>query len=171
MAVIFCVAIVGCSSEAPTEEALSASRDEHAREGGENGDETGEESGTALSLDETYDTTRKGVRLVMAYNAEDNSFNGTVDHRRDLARSRVEVHLSNGVELGPTTPVDLGPAVKREVRLEATSENFDAWTPHAEVGVSEHRRRARLKFSVCLGLSLGTLINTRKAEWENFANA
>ena len=140
MAVIFCVAIVGCSSEAPTEEALSASRDEHAREGGENGGETGEESGTALSLDETYDTTRNGVRLVMAYNAEDNSFNGTVENVTDetLQEVRVEVHLSNGVELGPTTPVDLGPAVKREVRLEATSENFDAWTPHAEVGVSEH---------------------------------
>ena len=140
MAVIFCLAIVGCSSEAPTEEALSASRDEHAREGGEHGGETGEESGTVLSLNETYDTTRKGVRLVMAYNAEDNSFNGTVENITDetLREVRVEVHLSNGVELGPTTPVDLGPAVKREVRLEATSENFDAWTPHAEVGASEH---------------------------------
>ena len=140
LAVILCVAIVGCSSEAPTEEALSASRDEHAREGGESGGETGEESGTALALNETYDTTRKGVRLVMAYNTEDNSFNGTVENITDetLREVRVEVHLSNGVELGPTTPVDLGPAVKREVRLEATSENFDAWTPHAEVGVSEH---------------------------------
>ena len=140
LAVIFCLAIVGCSSEAPTEEALSASRDEHAREGGEHGGETGEESGTALSLNETYDTTRNGVRLVMAYNVEDNSFNGTVENITDetLREVRVEVHLSNGVELGPTTPVDLGPAVKREVRLEATSENFDAWTPHAEVGVGEH---------------------------------
>ena len=84
----------------------------------------------------TYDTTRKGVRLVMAYNAEDNSFNGTVENITDetLREVRVEVHLSNGVELGPTAPVDLDPAVKREVRLEATSENFDAWTPHAEVG-------------------------------------
>ncbi|MYF91344.1 MAG: hypothetical protein F4184_04195 [Gemmatimonadetes bacterium] len=140
LAVIFCVAIVGCSSEAPTEEALSASRANPAREGGENGGETGEESGTALSLNETYDTTRNGVRLVMAYNAEDNSFNGTVENITDetLREVRVEVHLSNGVELGPTTPVDLGPAVKREVRLETTSENFDAWIPHAEVGASEH---------------------------------
>ena len=120
---------------------LTASGDEHDREaGGDNGGEAGEESGTALSLDETYDAVRKGVRLVMSYDAEDNSFNGTVENTtgETLREVRVEVHLSNGRELGPTTPVDLDPAMEREVRLEATSTDFDAWTPHAEVGAGEH---------------------------------
>ena len=145
-AVVLCLGITGCSSETPTGEThdsdlLTASGDEHDREaGGDNGEEAGEESGTALSLDETYDAVRKGVRLVMSYDAEDNSFNGTVENTtgETLREVRVEVHLSNGRELGPTTPVDLDPAMEREVRLEATSTDFDAWTPHAEVGAGEH---------------------------------
>ena len=145
-AVVLCVGISGCSSESPTgethdSEVLTAGRDEHSREvGGDNGGEAGEESGTALSLDETYDAVRKGVRLVMSYDAEDNSFNGTVENTtgETLREVRVEVHLSNGRELGPTTPVDLDPAMEREVRLVATGSDFDAWTPHAEVGAGEH---------------------------------
>ncbi len=144
--VILCVAISGCSGDSPTGEArdfdvLTASVDEHARDGGgENGGEAGEESGTALSLNETYDSVRNDVRLVMSYDAEDNSFNGTVKNTTDetLRAVRVEVHLSNGKELGPTTPVDLGPGMEREVKLVATSKDFDAWTPHPEVGVGEH---------------------------------
>lgn len=145
-AVVLCVGISGCSSEAPTEGThdsgvLTASGDEHDREGGgDNGGEAGEESGTALSLDETYDAVRKGVRLVMSYDAEDNSFNGVVRNTtgETLREVRVEVHLSNGRELGPTIPVDLDPAMEREVRLVADSTDFDAWTPHAEVGAGEH---------------------------------
>lgn len=145
-AVVLCVGISGCSSESPTgethdSEVLTAEGGEHSREvGGESGGEAGEESGTALSLNETYDAVRKGVRLVMTYDAEDNSFNGTVENTtgETLREVRVEVHLSNGKELGPTTPVDLDPAMEREVRLEATSRDFDAWTPHAEVGAGEH---------------------------------
>ena len=145
-AVVLCVGISGCSSESPTEgthdsDVLTASGDEHDREGGgDNGGEAGEESGTALSLNETYDAVRKGVRLVMSYDAEDNSFNGTVENTtgETLREVRVEVHLSNGRELGPTTPVDLDPAMEREVRLVATGRDFDAWTPHAEVGAGEH---------------------------------
>ena len=144
-AVVLCVGISGCSDETPTgthdSDVLTASGDEHSREvGGESGGEAGEESGTALSLNETYDAVRKGVRLVMSYDAEDNSFNGVVENTtgETLWEVRVEVHLSNGKELGPTTPVDLDPAMEREVRLEATSRDFDAWTPHAEVGAGEH---------------------------------
>ncbi|MXY98067.1 MAG: hypothetical protein F4Z29_10045 [Gemmatimonadetes bacterium] len=51
---------------------------------------------------------------------------------------RVEVHLSNGTELGPTTPVDLAPGESVDVSLAATEEPFTGWTPHAEVGEGEH---------------------------------
>ena len=99
-----------------------------------------EESGTQLNLDKTYDTVRNGVRLIMSYDAETNSFEGTVENTTDetLEQVRVEVHLSNGVELGPTPSVDLSPGKKRDVQLNASSVDFSGWTPHAEVGSCEH---------------------------------
>ncbi len=96
----------------------------------------GEESGTSLTLTERYDTVRKGARLVLAYDAQSNAFTGTVENTTNstLQQVRVEVHLSNGVELGPTAPVDLAPGQKVDVTLPATDQAFDGWTPHAEVG-------------------------------------
>ena len=49
----------------------------------------------------------------------------------------VAVHLSNGIELGPTTPVDLKPSEKISVNLKATEKAFETWSTHAEVGSSE----------------------------------
>ncbi len=103
-------------------------------------DERGEEeSGELLKLDETYDTVRGGARLIISYLAEDNIFAGTVQNttKDTLAQVRVEIHLSNGIELGPTTPVDLVPGQMIEVTLAATSPTFDGWVPHAEVGAGE----------------------------------
>jgi len=115
-------------------------RSEHDRDGDGHHGEEGEESGTEFALNETYDEVRHGARLVLAYDAESNSFQGTVENStgETLERVRVEVHLSNGRELGPTTPADLGPGEKRDVKLTATSNNFDGWTAHPEVGSSEH---------------------------------
>ncbi|MYF97710.1 hypothetical protein F4212_01035 [Candidatus Poribacteria bacterium] len=100
-----------------------------------------EESGTQLNLDKTYDTVRNGVRLIMSYDAETNSFEGTVGNTTDetLEQVRVEVHLSNGVELGPTPSVDLSPGEKRDVQLSGTTMYYSGWTPHAEVGSCEHQ--------------------------------
>jgi hypothetical protein len=47
---------------------------------------------------------------------------------------RVEVHLSNGTELGPTTPVDLAPGERTAVELQATTAAFTGWTGHPESG-------------------------------------
>lgn len=95
-----------------------------------------EESGTELSLDETYDQARNGARLVLVYDAQSNSFKGHVENTTlgILKMVRAEVHLSNGVELGPTTPTDLGPGESMPVSLTAISNDFDGWTAHAEVG-------------------------------------
>jgi hypothetical protein len=57
---------------------------------------------------------------------------------RTLKRVRVEVHLSNGKELGPTTPADLDPGERRDIKLKATSKYSDGWTAHPEVGIGEH---------------------------------
>lgn len=68
------------------------------------------------------------------------SFKGTVENTTDetLKHVRVEVHSSNGVEFGPTTPGDLASSEQREIELVATSTDFTAWTAHPEVGGSEH---------------------------------
>lgn len=144
IAVILAVIISSCSNDRGANEKQdsdrpTASRGEHDRDGGEHGEE-GEEQGTALALNETYDEVRNGARLILDYDAQSNSFNGTAENTTDktLKRVRVEVHLSNGNELGPTTPVDLDPGEKRDVRLKATSKDFDGWTAHPEVGIGEH---------------------------------
>ena len=96
---------------------------------------TGEESGVQLALDETYDRVDAGARMVLSHNPEDNSFNGYVENTTEdtLRRVRVEVHLSTGVALGPTTPVDLAPGERKDIKLFAKNYEFDSWTVHPEV--------------------------------------
>jgi len=53
---------------------------------------------------------------------------------KTLTRVRIEVHLSNGTELGPTEPIDLEPGKKVEVKLSAEGQSFEWWKAHAEVG-------------------------------------
>lgn len=156
-AVMLAVAIGGCSRDARTDEShvsdsLTASRGEHDRDGDEHGregraeharergdNEESEESGTELALTERYDRVRNGVRLILAYDAKTNSFKGTVGNttERTLERVRVEVHLSNGIELGPTVLGDLKPGEKRDVKLTPEGKGFDGWTAHPEVGNAE----------------------------------
>jgi hypothetical protein len=95
-----------------------------------------EESGTELALDESYDKVRNGARLCLSYDAESNTFIGSAEKTTGniLKQVRVEVHLSNGTGLGPTTPTDLNPGERIEIRLEATNDDFDGWTAHPEVG-------------------------------------
>ena len=115
--------------------------DAGGEEGTEGGDEHGsdEEEGSgadALALDETHDEVRSGARLILKYDAPSNSFKGTVENTTNgvLDRVRVEVHLSNGAELGPTTPTDMAPGAVVSINLPATSASFTGWTAHAEVG-------------------------------------
>ena len=120
-------------------------REEHGAEGEEHGSEgkareehgsgsEGEESGQKLSLNEAWDNVRKGARLILSYNRQTNSFVGKVQNstQRMLCAVRVEVHLSNGTELGPTERTDLTSGQEVNVELSAVGENFDWWTTHAE---------------------------------------
>ncbi len=110
-------------------------------EGSESGSGGEEGSGAAnmLALDETFDMVRAGARLVLSYDAPSNSFEGTVENTTNgvLDQVRVEVHLSNGTELGPTTPRDMAPGEVVSIDMPATAASFTGWTPHAEVGGGE----------------------------------
>jgi len=100
----------------------------------------GEESGPRLAINETYNIVRKGVRLILTYDSNSSSFTGTVENvtKQTVPLVRVEIHLSNGTELGPTTPIDLAPGKKANVNLSAAGQSFDWWKAHAETGASEH---------------------------------
>ena len=108
---------------------------------GESGSESGGEEGSAnmLSPDETFDAVRDGARLILSYDAASNLFEGTVENTTNgvLDRVRIEVHLSNGTELGPTPPIALAPGEVLAIILQSTPDSFDGWIAHAEVGGGE----------------------------------
>ena len=118
-------AFAGCSN--------SSESGEH---GGEEHDEGSEESGTQFAPSETFDEVRAGARLILSYDSAANAFTGTVENTTGstLSRVRVEVHLSNGIELGPTTPVDMAPGEIVAITLPAGSQPFTSWSAHPEVG-------------------------------------
>ena len=144
--------LISCSadSEGPegnTGEGTEGSGGEHGSGGESGGEGAGEGSGSGgeeasaanLALDETFDQVRAGARLILIYDAPSNSFRGTVENTTNnvLSRVRIEVHLSNGTELGPTVPVDMAPGEVLAINMAATPEPFTGWIPHAEVGSGE----------------------------------
>ena len=143
MALLAAAGIGGCVGSqrmgqggAGVESSAGESGGEHGA-GGEGGEDGGSEEASAnlLTLNQTFDEVRLGARLVMAYDAASQTFVGTVENTTNgtLDQVRVEIHLSNGVELGPTTPVDMTPGQVIDVVLHASGQ-FDGWVPHAEVG-------------------------------------
>jgi predicted DNA-binding antitoxin AbrB/MazE fold protein len=141
--IVLTIVFTGCSNKPKSNaekkiETLEAEKGEHARDSESGGE--GEESGTQFGLNDVYDEVRKGAHLILAFDAENNIFKGTVENTSDavLEKVRVEVHLSNGIELGPTTPVDLKSGEKVDVELKASEKDFETWSTHAEVGSSEH---------------------------------
>lgn len=50
---------------------------------------------------------------------------------------RVEIHLSNGVELGPTRRIDLKAGKSIPVELSALDQTFTHWVTHPEAGNEE----------------------------------
>ena len=118
------------SSEASGESGTN----EHSRDV-ESGRE-GEESGTEYGLGDSFDEVRAGARLILSYDSGSNSFTGTVENttRSSLRNVRVEVHLSNGIELGPTVPVNLEAGETTTVKLVASSNAIETWSAHPEVG-------------------------------------
>ena len=127
------------SSEGASEHGGSGS---DGAEGGSGGDSAERSGANALALDEIYDVTRNGARLILRYDVENNQFIGTVENTISavLTRVRVEIHLSNGVELGPTTPTDLAAGEILDIVLDAGAQIFDSWTPACR-GRHERTRR------------------------------
>ncbi len=142
--ILLTILFAGCSNEPGNSkdkvkvlEALEAEKGEHEADVGEKGE--GEEDGTQFGLSDVYDVVKYGTHLVLSFDAESNTFIGTVENTsKELVKKvRVEVHLSNGTELGPTTSIDLKPGEQIKVELKATEKAFETWSAHAEVGNNE----------------------------------
>ncbi len=131
----------GETTEAETQEKGEAGEHTHEGETAEHTHEgEGEESGPEIGLDGTHNEVRKGVRLILSFDSGSSSFVGTVENvsEKTVSKVRVEVHLSNGTELGPTKLVNLAPGKKIKVKLSAVDQTFTWWKAHAEAGSSEH---------------------------------
>ncbi len=105
---------------------------EHSQRG-EHGEE-GEESGDYIGRDANWDTTRRGMRLTLSYDAARDAFTGTVHNTTEttICAVRVEVHLGGGPELGPTERQDLAAGESVAVTLRVDGESFASWTAHPE---------------------------------------
>ena len=160
-ALIGAAVLVGCANDTEREgrngersESTAMIGGEHGGSGGEGAGEHGgsgsegsgegsgggeEGSGAMLAPDQTFDMVRSGARLVLNYDAASNAFTGTVENTTNsvLTQVRIEVHLDNGTELGPTPRIDLAPGEAAAVNLVSTQASFNGWVAHAEVGGGE----------------------------------
>ena len=98
--------------------------------------EGGLEPSPDLTLIDTLHFHRAGAQGVLSYDLATNAFTGTVENttKATLRKVRVEVHLSNGITLGPTTPVDLAPGQVVAITIPASSQSFTFWSAYPEVG-------------------------------------
>ena len=94
------------------------------------------ESGTRYELTDTANVVRKGVKLIAWYDDSRSTFTGMLTNTTNetVQQVRVEIHLSNGNELGPTPRVDLAGGQSEAVELNASGQNFDWWSVHIEIG-------------------------------------
>lgn len=121
------------------------------REGRSEGDERGggehSQSGAGGEGEGAYvpKTTRQnklfanGARLALEFDPTTQVFVGSVTNTtaRTLSQVRVEVHLDNGTELGPTKRINVAPGQTVPVELGAFGNEFGAWVSHPEAGVEE----------------------------------
>ena len=108
--------------------------------GGEHGaigDGGGEESAFLPMMTRQDRIFADGIRLVLKFDPETQVFVGSVTNTtaRTLPEVRVEIHLDNGAELGPTMRIDIEPGQTVPVALGAFGQRFGSWVSHPEAGV------------------------------------
>ncbi len=141
MPVFLILALAACDNfRGPTDVGEGAEGSGHSEgsEGGEGeGGELGE-SGNRYNPGDTAYESRSGVDLVMSHYGPGDRFEGTITNMTGSAISnvRVEIHLSNGTELGPTPNVTLAAGEMQDVELDTGGQNFAWWSVHVEIGNS-----------------------------------
>ena len=110
-------------------------------QGGESG-----ESGTQYAPSDTARETRNGVELILDYDSARQVFTGTVRNTTTatVTQVRVEIHLSNGVELGPTPRTNLAAQETQSIELDARGQTFTWFSVHVEIGSGSAQSHAAL---------------------------
>ena len=88
-----------------------------------------------VGLLDTQGLSLAGAEGTVSYDFITHAFTGKVENTTTatLRRVRVQVHLSNGITLGPTTPVDLAAGQVVTVTVPASSHPFTHWSAYLEV--------------------------------------
>ncbi len=106
---------------------------EHEEGDGEEHSEEGEESEVQIARGARWIATRDDVRLILSFNSESESFTGRAENSANEPLCvRVEVHLSTGIELGPTETIVVPYGGSAPVTLSAEGEEFATWSAHTE---------------------------------------
>ena len=71
---------------------------------------------------------------IISYNSAQQVFSGTAENTTSatVTQVRVEIHLSNGVELGPTPRVDLAAGETKPVELDAGGQSFTHYSDSSD---------------------------------------
>ncbi len=124
---------------------------EGSESGGEPGGESGSEGsggepgegGVQFARDETATDVRQGVELTVNFDAARGVFTYALENTTTatVSRVRVEIHLSNGCEIGPTPNVDLAAGETKTAELDPRVEpepecqqDFTTFSIHVELG-------------------------------------
>ena len=96
------------------------------------------EGGKQWQPHEMATVSNGGVTLTISYDSSAERFDGTMTNTTNstVANVRVEIHLSNGTELGPTPRVNIEAGQSEDVTLNASGQTFSWYSVHVEVGSS-----------------------------------
>ncbi|MCL3782678.1 hypothetical protein EMN47_20015 [Prolixibacteraceae bacterium JC049] len=102
------------------------------------------ESGKQWARSATASEIVNGVKLILTFDENSQTFTGTLENlnTKVAPQVRVEVHVydaaGNSIEYGPTTPGDMQPSEKRNVSLPAPNAgSFIKFAMHPEIAGGE----------------------------------
>ncbi len=89
-----------------------------------------------LGLLDTQGFSLAGAKGTLSYDFATHAFTGRVENttKATLRQVRVVVHLSNGIKLGQTAPVNLAPGQAVDITIPAGWQPFTHWSAYLEIG-------------------------------------
>ncbi len=93
-------------------------------------DENVQELGDQLKVNENYEQEIDGLHVIVSYHAPTSSFIGFIENTTNkiISNIRIEIYLSNAVELGPTRPGSLQPGEMKNISLLVHNQGFSEWS-------------------------------------------
>lgn len=99
-----------------------------------NVEENIDELGNQLKIDNTYEQEIDGLYVIISYHAPTSSFIGIIENTTNkiISTIKIEIYLSNAVELGPTRAENLQPGETKNISLLAYNQEFKEWSAVVE---------------------------------------